>query len=357
MKVWTPEKLSDEETRMYLGYPKTLDISKQDADLLFIDETEYYSTVYVDNESSICRNTSGWDFVACQEHVKDGVLYRCFFCHHKEQAEYCKAINSSGRRCTQLAEGEEQFPRKYFRSDKADYCSRHLEYADKYKLPYSLDDLDEYLEKWQMESVYQFKRQFIERLKSLGELTYELIFAVKDSLREVPSAPLGSKERKQLKLKLAADTEYTYFILCDGYVKIGKSVNPFIRFETLIKDGDPTIRPDGIDMTNARLIGYVVGGSRLESALHYMFTEQRVAGEWFHYESKIAKTIDMLIDSSDQTIEWLLEDMAKNYDVLISTDTHGGYDIVETEKSLEKKSSVRHLMHRNEEERKLEYGF
>jgi hypothetical protein len=310
---------------------------------------------------SICRNTSGWDTVLCQEHVKDRILYRCFICHHEEQkTTYCKAINSSGRRCTNVPKGQEQWPDKYFRSDTGDYCSRHTDFAERKELPHSLESLDEYLEDWEMETVRQFKRDFIEKLKYMGDISLNALIAMKDGLRTIPSGLLGTKELGQLgeTYSISPTAEYTYFILCDGYVKIGKSKNPFLRFEALTREGDTTIRPEGINISTAHMLGYIVGGGRLERELHYLFEDKRVAGEWFHYDTKIAKSIQILIGSEDKTIEWLLEDLVNNYEFLMNYETHGAnWDPEEDLENQDKINRLGHLLNKNERARKNEYGF
>jgi hypothetical protein len=146
--------------------------------------------------------------------------------------------------------------------------------------------------------------------------------------------------------------------LCDGYVKIGKSKNPFLRFEALTREGDTTIRPEGINISTAHMLGYIVGGGRLERELHYLFEDKRVAGEWFHYDTKIAKSIQILIGSEDKTIEWLLEDLVNNYEFLMNYETHGAnWDPEEDLENQDKINRLGHLLNKNERARKNEYGF
>lgn len=365
VKVWTPERIADVKAHRSIGgfNTKTLDIDPAEAERygMNVDELEYDAVMYVDNAMSICRNTSGWDTVFCQEHVKDRILYRCFICHHEQQkTTYCKAINSSGRRCTSVPKGQEQYPSRYFRSDTGDYCSRHTDFAEPKELPYSLDELDRYLKGWELETVNQFKRDFIKNLKYMGEISLNALIAMKDELRAVPSGPLGTKELKQLgeTYSISPTAEYTYFILCEGYVKIGKSKNPFLRFEALTREGDTTIRPDGINISTAHMLGYIVGGGRLERELHYLFEDKRVAGEWFHYDTKIAKAIQILIGTEDKTIEWLLEDLVNNYEFLMSYETYGSDWYAEDAPiDAERKNRLGHLLNKNERARKTEYGF
>lgn len=362
VKVWTPERIADVKAHRSIGGfdTKVIDIDPEDAERYGIDELEYDVVMYVDNAMSICRNTSGWDAVMCQEHVKDRILYRCFICHHEVQkTTYCKAINSYGRRCTRVPKGQEQYPERYFRSDTGDYCSLHTDHAEPKALPYNLDELRPYLDGWEMETIYQFKRDFIDQLKYMGDISLSALTAIKEQLRVAPSAPLGTKELKELgeTYVVSPTAEYTYFILCDGYVKIGKSKNPFLRFEALTREGDVTIRPEGINISTAHMLGYVVGGARLERELHYLFHDQRVAGEWFHYDSKMAKTIQILIGSEDKTIEWLLEDLVNNYEFLMNYETYGSdWDPLDLADA-DKRDRLVHLLNKNGKARKREYGF
>lgn len=365
VKVWTPERILDVKAHRSIGGfdTNTLDIDPDEAERygMNLDELEYDAVMYVDNAMSICRNTSGWNSVPCQEHVKDRILYRCFICHHEEQKNtYCKAINSYGRRCTNAPKGRDQYPARYFRSDTGDYCSRHTDHSERNELPYSLDELDGYLKGWEMETVRQFKRDFIKNLKYMGDISLNALIAMKNELRTAPSAPLGTKELKELgeTYVISPTAEYTYFILCEGYVKIGKSKNPFLRFEALTREGDTTIRPEGINISTAHMLGYVVGGARLERELHYLFEDQRVAGEWFHYDSKIAKAIQIFIGSEDKTMQWLLEDLVSNYEFLMNYETYGSdWDPADASIDSERRDRLGHLLNKNERARRNEYGF
>ena len=359
VKVLTPEQVIPLKERGVRGFTtQTHEVEKDSqADRMGLQSGEYDIVVYVDNALSICRKTSGWNTVLCQEHVKDRVLYRCLFCHKEEQDKYCKAYNSSGRRCAQLAVGDERYPRKYFRSDIGDYCKYHNDEKERDGYAFSLENLEEYLEGWQLETVKLWKRDFISKLEFVGRIGLHALMGIKEYLREVPSGPLGSKEMKEIKYVLDPKTEYTYFVLCDGYVKIGKSNNPFKRFEALTRENDVTLRPKNINIANAQLLGYVIGGGRLESSLHLLLWDNRVEGEWFHYDSKVAKVIEILMGTEDKTIEWLLEDVTKNYEVLMSYDAYGGYDYKEDLRTNEEKRPLAHLIDRNEKDRKREYGF
>lgn len=353
VKVWTPETLATIGTAFGVE-TKQLEEDERTVELMGLTEFEYDSVVYVDNILSVCRKTSGWDSVKCQEHVENRVLYRCFFCHHKDQREYCKAINSTGRRCAQPSayaymEGDVEW-----RWDDSNYyCRWHDKEREKLGFKFSLEILEDYLEGWQKEAVMLWKRKIVKRLSTIEQLLMAQVRAIKDHLRTVPVGPLGSREYEY---KLKGTIDYTYFILCDGYIKIGKSNNPVKRFETLCKDGDTTIRPRGIDMSGAQLLGYVIGGRSMEAHLHSMLFDNHAEGEWFHYDSKVAKLVDILIGENNQTVEWVLDDIIKNYDTILAHDAQGGWDFTETPKSIEAKKNHSNRIENREQARIREYG-
>jgi hypothetical protein len=323
-------------------------------ELCGLTELEYDSVVYVDNTFSICRQSQGWNMVLCQEHVENRVLYRCLFCHYREQKDYCKAVNSGGRRCAQPSKhAYEERGMEWRWDDSADYCRWHDKEREKLGFRFSLENLEEYLEGWQKEAVMLWKRKIIKKLSTVEQLLLAQVRAVKDHLRTVPIGPLGSREYEY---KLKGTVDYTYFILCDGYIKIGKSNNPVKRFETLCKDGDTTIRPKGIDMSGARLLGYVIGGRSMEAHLHSMLFDNHADGEWFHYDSKVAKLVDILIGENNQTVEWVLDDIIKNYDTILAHDAQGGWDYTENPESIEAKTYYRNLIENREQDRIKEYG-
>ena len=68
-----------------------------------------------------------------------------------------------------------------------------------------------------------------------------------------------------------------YFIETQGMVKIGHSVDPFIRFKSLAT-GCPT---------KCSLIGVVEGTLKDEKALHRQFSQFHSHGEWFRFEQPI----------------------------------------------------------------------
>ncbi len=353
VKVWTPETIADPKYRTVSGFDSgVLEIDDRKAELLGITEREYRAVVYVDNAMSVCRNTSGWNSVLCEEHIKDGILYRCFFCHEDEQSKYCKATNSAGRRCAQQALGwgkESSWKLKY--SDEGQYCRFHEKEKEKLGFKFSLSGLDKWLEGWQYETVMLWKRNFIYRLERLERVAFSQIMQIKEVLDK-----LNNKEIRPRDLPSKTNV---YFIYCDGYVKIGRSRDPEKRFAALCSETDKTIRPAGIDMKNAKLLGSIVGDVYVEGGIHSRLYEKRVAGEWFKYDTEIATLIEILIGSGDMTVEWLLSDIVKSYDSIIGHDSQGGYDYKETKESIDLKEEQGIIwgVQRREEQRLKEYGF
>lgn len=75
-----------------------------------------------------------------------------------------------------------------------------------------------------------------------------------------------------------------YFIRQGKYVKIGRTNNLDRRFREL-KTGAPK---------ELRLVAAMEGESETESALHYMFRDLRVEGEWFRY-AKLTEAVCHLL--------------------------------------------------------------
>ncbi len=83
-------------------------------------------------------------------------------------------------------------------------------------------------------------------------------------------------------MKLSERTGWIYFIHCSpGFIKIGFSINPVQRQQTLINQTDTTIYPPNIRMVTAECLGIVKGTYALEKELHRMFAAYRTTGEWF----------------------------------------------------------------------------
>lgn len=342
VRVYTPKHLKKLNDQGVIGFDtRTFESPKRGG----IEPSEYDMVMYVDNELSICRRSSGWDFIPCEAHVEDRVLYRCFICHQDEQGEYCQGIlTSSGRRCTATVAEESSY--RY--ADEHKYCQKHLREYERTGFKFSLSNLDEWLEGWEYETIMLWKRKFISKLQGLEQLAYDQIIAVKKILDVVKD---GSVKVKELPTKTNV-----YFIYCDGYVKIGRSKDPEKRFADLCRDGDVTIRPEGIDMSNAKLLGSIVGSFYLEGGIHGRLYEKRVAGEWFHYDSEVASLIEVLLGSGEMSVEWLIDDIIKNYDAIIGHDVQGGWDFTETKESIDKKDKYRYAIEKRESRRIKEYG-
>lgn len=326
VKVWTPEMVAHVKELSPIGGfdTYTLKIDEDDAKRYGISEFEYDVVMYVDNAMSICRNTSGWDSVLCQEHVKDRILYRCSFCHEdKRQNMYCKGTTSAGRRCSQIVRNpdvdQDRFSRVRY-DDYDDYCRWHNGEREQQGWRFDLDKLDEWLDGHQRETIMLWKRNLLQRLRVLEDLTLDQILSIKkvvDRVRE------GTYKPRELPTK-----SNTYFIWCDGYVKIGHSKDPLKRFDDLCRENDTTIRPEGVDMKNAKLLGWVAGDIYIERYLHGAFSgaSKWVAGEWFHYDTEAAVLIDVILSDKEWSIGYVLEDLVKNYDTIISHDVQGGLD-------------------------------
>lgn len=345
VKVYTPAYIQELNERGIRGFDTEIyePANNSYAKHLGVEATEYDAVAYVDNALSICRRTSGWDSVSCEEHVENRVLYRCFFCHREEQAEYCQGVLSSGRRCAV------KLPKSSFRYLEEDkYCQRHLKDREEAGFRFSLSNLDQWLDGWQKESVMLWKRSMLQRLSTIGNVAYGQLIELKDALDKIKSG--------ELKLPKPAGKTHIYFIYCDGYVKVGRSDNPSKRFADLCRDTDTTIRPKGVDMSGAKMLGTIFGSRHIEGQLHGLLYSKHVAGEWFHYDTEVAMLIESFIGDGEMTIEWLLEDVIKNYDNIISHDVQGGWDFRETPESVEKKGLKKYSIERRDKDRVREYG-
>ena len=75
---------------------------------------------------------------------------------------------------------------------------------------------------------------------------------------------------------------YVYFIQCctaDGYIKIGKSLNPSERLAGLA-----TSNPYGLKILCSISFATDEGASIAERKLHKIFSDQCIRGEWFSRE-------------------------------------------------------------------------
>ena len=240
--------------------------------------------VYVDHMGAVCRQTSGYYSETCVEYEDEDnwITYRCLYCHRDEINKLCEATTVSGRHC---------FNHKQY----GDFCSQHSRERVGRLPAYSVEQLDEWLDTWQKETVLEWKLDVLKKLEAMGDITIE-------TMRDMLEGPQDS---------------YVYFIECDGYVKIGKSVNPSSRFKTITAgSGGGTIFPNGINLKRAKLIGYVPGTEKLEKHFHFLLRKHRVDGEWFRLDSKVAKFIERTLGEGEGTMKGTLEDLSKNIDVI-----------------------------------------
>lgn len=97
---------------------------------------------------------------------------------------------------------------------------------------------------------------------------------------------------------LLASNSQVYFIACDGFVKIGYSINPAARLQQ-IKQGrraaTKTLAPEGIDLTTAVIVGAIPGGQSVETRLHSLLSSYRRVGEWFRITPTVIQAIDFLV--------------------------------------------------------------
>jgi len=223
--------------------------------------TQFSSIHYVLRNG--CSSTS-WSGTGgkCEEYVEvignhKTVTYRCARCHFEEyKKESCLGTTQYGIRCKNNSD-----------IGSGGYCNTHYGQLDRYvMMDYSFYDKYEH-----KSSIENYEEEATARLVRKLEVTLarELLFNYNIRKDEIINV-------------LRENTSNVYFIECDGYIKIGKSDFPEKRFETLSRIHDTTNRPKGLNITNAKLLGYFTGSLRVESSLHDRLSEHRVSGtEWF----------------------------------------------------------------------------
>lgn len=90
---------------------------------------------------------------------------------------------------------------------------------------------------------------------------------------------------EQADIRLASAARYkeqavAYFIRCGQFVKIGASLDPVLRLNTIRRTGG-VLAPAGLDLRAAELIVTEPGGFEREHRLHIKFAHLRHTGEWF----------------------------------------------------------------------------
>lgn len=295
---------------------------------------------YIDSPSSACKKYGG---ILCKESVEGEILYRCVLCHYRDiEDKYCSGTTQYGRRCKAVVNDidyfdereRDRFRYEAYRSEKGhykigdghyysgkDYCHHHDTDRVREGRAFNIEMLDEWMDNWQKVTILRSMRQFWKRLQKIQNLTI-------DTLRDL----------------ITTEPEvYVYFIKCGDYVKIGKSKDPESRFKTITKPNNPTISPDGLDLSKSELLGYIPGGSFLESSLHQQLNSQRVAGEWFRLETHVAGVITMLISNKENdvdifTVLGLVSQTIEKFDVMLEQsvkdkeDNKNGYRVFDREK-------------------------
>lgn len=293
-----------------LTYPELLDISDRNYGSFKMwtdrdgNEHQYRSTVYVDSNDSLCKTFSE----LCNEHVENGILYRCVLCHSRALNVYCAAINQNGRRCKSIVNREwidSTDKTAWPWSHEEKYCRRHEHEYVKAGKRFNVDMLDEWLDAWQKETILRWKKNLLKKLEVLGRLTVLELLSLSKSIPD----------------------NYVYFVKCGDYVKIGKSTSPERRFKSLVSQKDATLRPDGIDMSKAILLGYAPGGDKLEGLLHLILNSERDTGEWFRLSSRTSSVLDYYMGSSEFTVKNTINSLIKDYDVIIEKDLKNRLDI------------------------------
>jgi hypothetical protein len=109
-----------------------------------------------------------------------------------------------------------------------------------------------------------------------------------DEWRRLANAKHGNLAGEFYMPTVARDS-FVYFIQGGDYIKIGKAVDPVSRLAQLRLGG--VIVPDGIKLSDIKMVGIERGGRDRESALHRQFSQSRVVGEWFHADPRLVDYI------------------------------------------------------------------
>lgn len=258
-------------------------------------EHRHKGVAYIDSPSSMCKVYGG----LCKEGVEGDILYRCVLCHAKDiEDKYCMGITQQGRRCKAIINDidyYDEYERSRFRSEAwrtghykieegntyvgKDYCHRHTQERVKEGRAFNIEMLDEWMDSWQKITILRSMNQLWRTLNRLKGIT---ISSFRDFLEQEPD-------------------KYVYFIQCGDYVKIGKSKDPESRFKEVTRPNSSTLRPEDIDLSKAKLLGYVPGDYHLESYLHSELGRHRVKGEWFRLETHVSAVVQMLLGNKDKT--------------------------------------------------------
>lgn len=88
-----------------------------------------------------------------------------------------------------------------------------------------------------------------------------------------------------------------YMLRCEGFVKIGYSVDPHVRLRQ-IRSMDGTKYPAGLNCSTTELLATECGGIDRERELHQRFAHLRHTGEWFTEAPELTEYIESLSEVS-----------------------------------------------------------
>lgn len=94
---------------------------------------------------------------------------------------------------------------------------------------------------------------------------------------------------------------YVYVIRQSNYVKIGTTTDPESRLKVLKSINKGVLTPEDID-GETEVMMCVMGDAHTEHALHLMFREQRVIGEWYSYDGALKTWCDALTSTNKDLV-------------------------------------------------------
>jgi hypothetical protein len=110
--------------------------------------------------------------------------------------------------------------------------------------------------------------------------------AVTEYIEEQAERQIAQGERRK-------EQTYTYFMRCGRFVKIGASLDPLFRLNSIRRTGG-ILAPSGLDLSNTDLIATEMGGFERERELHARFSHLRHTGEWFTEAPELTEYIESL---------------------------------------------------------------
>ena len=85
----------------------------------------------------------------------------------------------------------------------------------------------------------------------------------------------------------------TYFMRCGQFIKIGASVSPLFRVQSIRRTGG-VLAPADLDLSETELLATESGGYDRERELHAKFAHLRHTGEWFTEAPELTEYIESL---------------------------------------------------------------